>query len=130
MNADKRNQVRKHIDTSIKVNENSGFYHNAKGADVSLGGLCLITGKTDIEAGQVFKVQFDLLLRGRLMKVEAQAKVVHKVAFGSYDYKVGLAFTNLDTLSAWTVESFVSNDSDMLPPLPSTSIWGSMHSDE
>lgn len=122
MTIEHRIYIRRRIDTSIKVLEDKDRYRNMVGSDISRGGLCVITAKPDIEAGQTFIVQFDLPIGGRLMKVEGEVEVIHKTNLGSDTFKVGLAFTHLDSLSARNVESYINNSCKPLPAASGPSI--------
>lgn len=107
MNVENRRQERKSINIAVRVDEGNGYYHDAITADVSLKGLCLFTGKDDIQAGQVYNLKFELPVRGKFMSIATEASVVHAAGHGSYGYKVGMQFTQIDTLSTWTLESFI-----------------------
>ncbi len=127
MNTEKRNRSRRYIDTSIKILEGIGCYYNAIGADVSLGGLCFITAKPDLEEGQTVMIQFDLPIKGRVVNVHGEAKIIYKTSVGLNAIKVGLAFVNLDTISTWNVEAYMNSAPRLASDEPSKEyVWNSL----
>ncbi|MES2207824.1 MAG: PilZ domain-containing protein [Pseudomonadota bacterium] len=109
MNTENRSRSRRYIDTSIKVLEGIGCYHNAIGSDVSLGGLCFITTKPNLKEGQTIMIQFDLPIKGRLVNVHGEAKIMYKTSYGSSAFKIGLKFVSLDALSIWNVTAYLNS---------------------
>jgi len=107
MNTENRRHARKPINVSVIIKEDKGQPHNAISADLSMQGICLFTGKEDIQSGQIYNLKFNILIRGKYMDVNAQAKVVHKAVHKYHGYTVGLEFTTIDSLSCATLESFV-----------------------
>ncbi|MES2206243.1 MAG: PilZ domain-containing protein [Pseudomonadota bacterium] len=108
MGKENRVGLRKPVNVSVIVSELNGADHNAISADISEGGICLYTGKKEIQSGDVVNIKFNILVRGKYMDVKAEARVVHQSPHKYHGLTVGLEFLHLDDSSLLALKSIVS----------------------
>jgi c-di-GMP-binding flagellar brake protein YcgR len=66
----------------------------ARTSDVGANGVSVTVGRP-MQAGQSGQVGFDLLVDGKLVSIQARAKVMYSILSGD-EFKVGFQFLNLE----------------------------------
>lgn len=127
MQPEKRQQVRKPLQTLVELTAKGLSPCSGMSTDVSKGGISILVADSQLEEGTPCEVKFDLLVKGKVLGIKAFAEVTHRAKSEYQGYRsgcrIGLKFTGIETLALWTVEAFVGDASKDAPPI----VWSAPH---
>ncbi len=102
---DHRQYPRKIFRTIVKVLVDKDHIYQAKSIDISQTGLCLIIPGKNLNIGTTCHIFFDLVLLGKVYKIQVVAKVVYSICV-SEGFKAGLLFTKIDAVAEAAIQAF------------------------
>ncbi|HYD79426.1 MAG TPA: PilZ domain-containing protein [Paucimonas sp.] len=79
-----------------------------KTIDISPSGLALL-GEEQLIPGTECGVRFTAMVQGKIMKVEAVARVVYSICVGITGFRTGFQFTNMDPASKTAITQIIAS---------------------